>query len=207
MFLTQCAGAEASVLPSQSLDNVVVGLKQYDARAGKTMKPVGIGGSTSVNYHEETNMSYHNTDLGLQVSMSHNNETESYELGLDESCVCDEQGIVLRTIKSSYNTYIATVMSGRVDCTCCASQNAPCHSHIITLVEHVMELNDALLFHMHMNKLKESCAVLRGDDERNKHAFPAEPPNFIDPKYVASAGAVTLSKCLYGQYNTACHQQ
>jgi len=146
------------------------------------MKPVGIGGSTSVNYHEETNMSYHNADLGSQVSMSPNNETESYELGLDESCVCDDQGIVLRTIKSSYNMYIGTVMSGRVDCTCHASQNAPCHSDIITLVEHIMELNDAFLFHTHMNKLKETCAVLRGNDVQNKNAFPAEPPNFIDPK-------------------------
>jgi len=114
--------------------------------------------------------------------MSANSETESHEQVLDESCVCDEQGVVLKTIKSSYNTYIATVMSGRVDCTRRASQNAPCHSHIITLVEHVMESNDALLFRTRMNELKETCAMLMGDDKGNKCAFPAEPPDFVEPE-------------------------
>jgi len=88
----------------------------------------------------------------------------------------------MKTIKSSYNTYIATVISRMVDCTCRASQNTLCHSHIITLVEHDMELNNALLFHTRMNKLKETCAILRGDDKQNKPAFPAEPPNFIEPE-------------------------
>ena len=128
MFLTQCARAERSVLPSQSLDDVIVGLKQYAAGASKTMSLVGTTRSTNANCHEETHISFHNVGLGLQVSMSHNNETESHELGLDEFCVCNEPGIVLQTIKSSYNTYIATVMSGRVDCTHCASQNALSHS-------------------------------------------------------------------------------
>jgi len=173
MFLTQCGGAEASVTPSQSLEDVVVELKQYAARAGKITSSVCTATSTNANYDEETRISFDYVDSGLQLSMSANNETESHELVLDESCVCDEQGVVLKTIKSSYNTYIATVMSGRVDCTRRASQNTSCHSHIITLVEHVMELNDALLFRTRMNQLKETCAILRGDDKQNKPAFPA----------------------------------
>jgi len=165
MFFTQCGEAEASVTPSQSLEDVVVELKQYAAGAGTITSSVPTATSTNANFHEETCISLDYVDSGLQLSMSGNNETESHELGLDELCVCDEQGVVLKTIKSSYNMYIATVMSGRVDCTRRASQNAPCHSHIITLVEHVMELNDALLFHTHMNELKETCAMLMGDDK------------------------------------------
>ncbi len=189
------------------MDNAIVQLKQYPARASKSMSSVGTASSTNANYLKETHISFHSIDLGLQVAMSHNDETESHELGLDELCVCDEQGIVLQTIKSSYNTYIATVMSGRVDCTCHASQNTPCHSHIITLVEHIMELNDVLLFHTNMNMLKETCAVWRGDDQQNKHAFLAEPPNFVDPKICHKFRNHYVVKLLYGQYKTACHQQ
>jgi len=66
------------------------------------MSLVGAARSTNANCHEEMHISFHHADLGLQVSTSHNNETESHELGLDELCVCDEQGIVLQTIKASY---------------------------------------------------------------------------------------------------------
>ncbi len=95
MFLTQCSRAERSVLPSQSLDDVIVSLKQYAASASKTMSSIGAASSTNANCHEETHISFHNVGLGLQVSMSHNNETESHELGLDKLCVCNEHGIVL----------------------------------------------------------------------------------------------------------------
>jgi len=40
MFLSQCGGAEVSVMPSQSLQDVVVELKQYAAGAGKIVSSV-----------------------------------------------------------------------------------------------------------------------------------------------------------------------
>jgi len=75
-----------SVTPSQSLQDVVVELKQYAAGAGKIVSSARTATSTNANYHEETHIGFDYVDSGLQISMSGNNETESHELGLDESC-------------------------------------------------------------------------------------------------------------------------
>jgi len=158
MFLDHCARSEASDLNSQSVDDVIVGLKKYAAEASKSMSCVGTASSTE----EEMHLCHHNIDLKLQVATSGNDEMESHELELDESCVENQELLALQTINSSYNTFIGPVISGRVDCTRRPSQNAPSHSHIITLVEHIMDLNDALLFHTNMNMLKETCAVWMG---------------------------------------------
>jgi len=49
----------------------------------------------------------------------------------------------LHAIKSSYNMYIPEITSTTVDCNCPVRKNTPSHSHVISLMEHIMEANDA----------------------------------------------------------------
>jgi len=49
-------------------------------------------------------------------------------------------------IKSSYHTYIPLAISQKIDCCCRPCQNCPSHSHIITLIEHALDSNNALFF-------------------------------------------------------------
>jgi len=71
-------------------------------------------------------------------------------------------------VKHSYHTYIPQAISQKVDCYCCPCQNSPSHSHVITLIEHALDNNDALLFWSCMNILKHTCALL---DEVNDKTF------------------------------------
>jgi len=95
------------------VDDVVVELKKYAAEASKSKSSVGTVSSTN----EEMHLCLHNIDLKLQVATSGNDEMDSHELELDESCVGDQELLALRTVNSSYNTFIGPVISGRVDCT------------------------------------------------------------------------------------------
>jgi len=47
------------------------------------------------------------------------------------------------SVKHSYHTYILQAISQKVDCYHQPSQNSPSHLHIITLIEHVLDNNDA----------------------------------------------------------------
>jgi len=55
-------------------------------------------------------------------------------------------------------------ISDKVDCERRVSQNAPSHFHVINLIEHALEGNDALMFRMHMKLLRETCALLPTTD-------------------------------------------
>ena len=65
----------------------------------------------------------------------------------------------LRRIKSSYNTYVPEVVSGKIDCKRRASKNSPSHCHVMNLIEHVMDINDALIFCHQVTLLKKACAL------------------------------------------------
>ena len=76
MFLDHYARSEASDLNSQSVHDVIVGLKKYAAEASKSMSCVG----TASSMEEEMHLCLHNIDLKLQVATSVNDEMESFEL-------------------------------------------------------------------------------------------------------------------------------
>jgi len=91
-------------------------------------------------------------------------------------CVKYKHEMDLHVINNSYDTYIPHVSSQKVDCSCCPSQNSASHFHIITLIEHALKTNDALIFHMNMKQLKQTCS-LYGDD--SNVAYPADPLDII----------------------------
>jgi len=88
----------------------------------------------------------------------------------------DKHEMDLCVIKNSYNTYIPHVTSQKVDCSHHCSQNSASHLQIITLIEHALENNDALMFCMNMKQLKQTC--LRNGKDCNV-AYPEDPPDFI----------------------------
>jgi len=59
-------------------------------------------------------------------------------------------------------------------------QYSPSHSHVITLMEHIMEANDALLFHMHMQSLEQKCKFWSDSKLQANPCVPAEPPSSIN---------------------------
>jgi len=63
----------------------------------------------------------------------------------------------LHVIKSLYNAYIPEITSTTVDCHCSVRKLIPSHSHVISLMEHALEANNALIFHSHMHSLKNKC--------------------------------------------------
>ena len=98
----------------------------------------------------------------------------------------------LREIKNSYDTYIPQVKSQTVDGNRRASKNSPCHSHIINLLEHAMDGNDALLFRMRMKTLKHLCASAKAcvEEEASEYSedtldtnlsYPRKAPECIHP--------------------------
>jgi len=50
------------------------------------------------------------------------------------------------SVKHSYHTYILQAISQKVDCYHFPSQNSSSNLHVITLIEHVLDNNDALFF-------------------------------------------------------------
>jgi len=82
-------------------------------------------------------------------------------------------------IKSSYHTYILLAISQNIDCHHCPCQNCPSHSHIITLIEHALESNNALFF-VCVWMFWKTCA-LSDEVVDKKLSFPNDPPSFIDP--------------------------
>jgi len=96
------------------------------------------------------------------------------------SSTLENDGKCLHVIKNFYDTYIPQVTSQKVDCSCHVTKNCPRHGHIISLMEHVLDSKDKLLFCMHMKLLKHTCML--SDDISDKHLlYPTEPPIFIDP--------------------------
>ena len=98
-----------------------------------------------------------------------------------EGMIClKSDGKDLHVIKNSYDTYIPTVVSQKVDCNSIVCKNTPGHLHIVTLIEHVMDSADALMFCMHMNELKNTCALSEYSSDNNM-SYPHKPPDFIHP--------------------------
>jgi len=88
----------------------------------------------------------------------------------------------LRVIKSSYNTYIPMVVSQRIDCNSRVSKHTPGHSRIVTMIEHIMDSDDALIFRRRMKELKDTCAFLDNNGDKIL-SYPHEPPVFI-PQWI-----------------------
>jgi len=82
-------------------------------------------------------------------------------------------------IKSSHNTYIPRPISQTIDFHRRPSQNCPSHSHVITLIEHAIDNNDALIFRSNMAALKKIC-FWSDEVEDKKLSFPEEAPKFVD---------------------------
>jgi len=78
-----------------------------------------------------------------------------------------------------YCTYIPNAVSYKIDCHCQPSQNTPSHSHVINLMEHVIDTNDALFFRSRMNLLKFTCA-LDPKVEDKSGSYPKKAPYFVD---------------------------
>jgi len=87
----------------------------------------------------------------------------------------------LRSIKSSYNTYVPEVVSGKIDCKRRVSKNSPSHSHVMNLIEQVMDVKDAINFRHQFISLKEACASSTSKSSPREWSFPAEAPSFLDP--------------------------
>jgi len=87
----------------------------------------------------------------------------------------------LRSIKSSYNTYVPEVVSGKIDCKRRVSKNSPSHSHVMNLIEQVMDVNDAIMFRCQFTLLKEACASSTSKSSPREWSFSAEAPSFADP--------------------------
>jgi len=51
---------------------------------------------------------------------------------------------IICSVKHSYHTYIPQAVSQKVDCYHCPSQNSPSHLHVITMIGHALDNNDAL---------------------------------------------------------------
>ena len=74
--------------------------------------------------------------------------------------------------------------------------------HIITLIEHILDDNDALLFCMHMKSLKMEC-IRTATTTKNQHSY-QEPPDYIDHKiieklkgeYIVKTLLCTIQHCL-----------
>jgi len=78
----------------------------------------------------------------------------------------------------SYYYYIPKVSSHKIDCDHCVAQNCPSHSHIATLIEHILDDSNALMFWMWMKLLKMEC-LQKETGKRNQLAFET-PPDYID---------------------------
>ena len=75
--------------------------------------------------------------------------------------------------------YIPQAVSQKVDCYHHASQNSPSHLHLISLIEHALDNNNALFFRSHMNILKYTCAL--DDKVKDKIlSFPKKAPSFVN---------------------------
>jgi len=111
----------------------------------------------------------------------------------------DEVGI----IKSSHNTYIPTAVSQTINCHRHLSQNCPSHSHIITLIEHAIDSNDALVFCKNMAALKMMC-FWSEEVEDKRISFPEDAPSFVDAaicdkykgKFVVKTPLWAIQHCL-----------
>ncbi len=80
----------------------------------------------------------------------------------------------------------------------------PSHLHVITLIEHALDNNDALLFCSQMNLLKDTCALL--DEVVDKTlSFPKIVPSFVNPllrenymgKYVMKILLWAIQHCIF----------
>jgi len=89
------------------------------------------------------------------MDKSNGNDIQDKSLDWDNQHEMD-----LCVINNSYSTYIPHVNSQKIDCSHHPSHNCGSHFHIITLIEHVLNNNDAILFCMNMKQLKQTCSCI-----------------------------------------------
>jgi len=110
--------------------------------------------STNATVFDHKCVGFHGLDVHAQFVMAASGMRQSDEEVLEDSSIFDTIGEILHVIKSSYNMYISdNKQKGWLQSLC--KPNTPSHWHIITLTEHVMEQNDALISCMHMKSLKK----------------------------------------------------
>ena len=128
--------------------DVIVNLERYESHNNQTLR-----NDCLMKMGEQCAVSFINTVFDEQERCGHTMKKRKICLGTSKND--------LREIKNSYDTYIPQVISQTVDGNRRASKNSPCHSHIINLLEHAMDGNDALLFRMRMKTLKQTCALTK----------------------------------------------
>jgi len=91
------------------------------------------------------------------------------EDGKPTSSMLDECEWDMQEIKNSYNTYIPKVTSHKIDCDHCIAQNCPSHSHIATLIEHILDDGNAMLFRMLVKSLRMECKNNKTNTSIKRH--------------------------------------
>ncbi len=193
MLLSSCCSGKFDY----SSNDIIVSLKRYD---------------------EKDNNQTFETDCLLEISDPLNKTMLYMEICSDqkvdenlkkEGAIClKSEGKGLRVIKSSYNTYIPTVVSQKIDCNSRVSKHTPGHLHIVTLIEHVMDSADVLIFCKRMNELKDTCALSEKNGDKNT-SYPHKPPVCI-PQWIREKykGCFIMKTLLWAlQYSLSCMYQ
>ncbi len=138
-------------------DDVIVMLKEYNEINNQTMFS-----DNDLLYDGDVE---HAVDI-LQRSADNNvaEDPDKQKQSMLDECEWDMQ-----QIKNSYNTYIPEITSQKIDCDHCVMQNCPSHSHITTLIEHILDDNDALMLWMWMKSLKMECLLDETEKKINQH--------------------------------------
>jgi len=76
------------------------------------------------------------------------------------------------------------ITSTTVDCNRTVRKNTPSHSHVISLMEHIMEANGAMIFHSYMQSLKQKCKLYRYPEQQENTSFPTVPPSCLEHCFV-----------------------
>jgi len=166
---------------SHSSDNVVVALKFYSSKDE----------SQEIHNERETSASTLQK-MGVkcvkQAPMQRNMDGYFIEECSDQNSNITEtqrrSDLQLRVIKLSYNTYIPEITSTTVDCNHTVRKNTPSHSHVISLMEHIMEANGAMIFHSYMQSLKQKCKLYRYPEQQENTSFPTVPPSCLEHCFV-----------------------
>jgi len=151
----------------------VVSLKTYGQYNNQTLKPEGI--------KEECGDVWDVTKFLKENEKETSSQSSSKAYSTSFRLKAQKKKIRKTTdpIKHLYRTYIPKAVSYKIDCHHRASQNTPSHSHVINLIEHVIDTNDALLFRSRMNLLKFTCAL--DDEVKDKSgSYPKKAPYFVD---------------------------
>jgi len=178
-------------------NDVIVGLKQYEEEDNNQ--------TFETDCILETSDQLKDTLLSTKISTS---EKQNDKVKKEEMTCFMSHGKDLRVIKNSYDSYIPTVVSQTIDFKSRVCKNTPGHLHIVTLIEHVMDSADVLMFCKHMIELKDICALSKRTGDKNT-SYPHKPPVFIHPwireKY---KGCFIMKTPLWAlQYSLSCTYQ